>query len=330
MQKRLLTLIAMVLALFLWGGKVTAQDVHFSQFYSNPVYLNPAFAGANVCPRVVANFRDQWPSISGTFVSYSASYDQHFDKLAGGIAVLFMGDHAGQGTINTYAASFVYSYRLKCSRKFNMRFALQATYQQKTLDWNKLTFPDMIDPRYGFVYETNETQPSKLSKGVFDCSAGIIGYTKNIYFGFAAHHLTRPYEGFISVSRLPIKWTAHFGGYFDLKRKSRREHRFGDISISPNIIYQHQLTFHQFNYGLYLNYYPFVVGMWFRHSIKNPDALIFMFGLQHEMIRVAYSYDLTVSKLANLSGGAHEVSLQFLFRCREKSRVMKDLNCPTF
>lgn len=330
MQKRIYSLIIMAMFLFFGGGKVVAQDVHFSQFFSNPVYLNPAFAGANVCPRVVANFRDQWPSISGTFVSYSASYDQHFDKLAGGIGVLLMGDHAGQGTINTYAASFIYSYKLKVSRKFSMRFALQATCQQKSLDWSKLTFPDMIDPKYGFVYETNETQPSKLTKVVADFSTGFIGYTDKLYFGLAVHHFTRPYEGFISVSRLPIKWTAHFGGYFDLKRKSRRARSFGDISISPNIIYQHQLSFHQFNYGMYLNYYPFVVGVWYRHSIKNSDAIIFMFGLQHEMIRVAYSYDLTVSKLANLSGGAHEVSLQFLFKCPEKARVMKDLNCPSF
>ena len=223
-----------------------------------------------------------------------------------------MGDHQGQGTINTYAASIIYSYKLKVSRKFSMRFALQATFQQKSLNWDKLTFGDMIDPKYGFVYETNETAPAKQSKAIADFSAGFIGYTKNFYFGLAVNHVTRPYEGFISVSRLPIKWTAHVGGYFDLKRRSRKSRSFGDISISPNIIYQHQMEFHQLNYGFYLNYYPFAV------------------GLQHERVRVAYSYDLTVSKLANLSGGAHEVSLQLLLPCPERKRVMKDLVCPTF
>lgn len=329
MQKHLFIIVIFSM-IFLGSGKVVAQDVHFSQFFSNPVYLNPAFAGANVCPRIVLNFRDQWPSISGTFVSYSASYDQHFDKLAGGIGVLVMGDRAGQGTISTYSASLIYSYKLKVTRKFNMRFALQATYQQKTLDWSKLTFGDMIDPKYGFVYQTNETQPERLSKGVIDFSAGFIGYTDKLYFGFAANHVTRPYEGFISISRLPIKWTGHFGGYFDLKRKSRKVRSFGDIAISPNIIYQQQMQFHQLNYGMYLNYYPFVVGVWFRQCFKNADAFVFLFGLQHERIRVAYSYDLTVSKLANLSGGAHEVSLQLLLKCPEKTRIMRDLNCPSF
>lgn len=329
MRKITLLILASML-LFLESGTLVAQDAHFSQFFANPLYLNPAFAGANVCPRVTAHFRDQWPSVAGTYVTYTASYDQHFDKLAGGIGVLFMGDRAGGGTINTYNISLMYSYKLKVSRKFNMRFALQATYQQKSLNWDKLTFGDMIDPKYGFVYQTNEQQPSKLSKGCVDFSAGFIGYTDKIYFGFAANHFTRPYEGFNSVSRLPVKWTGHVGAYFDLKRKSRKDRSFGDISLSPNIIYQQQMKFHQLNMGLYLNYYPFVVGLWYRECFNNRDAVIVMFGIQHDMIRLAYSYDITISKLANISGGAHEVSLQLLFPCPEKARVIKDLNCPTF
>ncbi|WP_417266527.1 type IX secretion system membrane protein PorP/SprF, partial [Brumimicrobium sp.] len=32
-------------------GEVHAQDPQFSQFYANPIYLNPAFAGSHGCPR---------------------------------------------------------------------------------------------------------------------------------------------------------------------------------------------------------------------------------------------------------------------------------------
>jgi hypothetical protein len=141
--------------------------------------------------------------------------------LAGGIGVLVIGDRAGQGTISTNSASLIYSYKLKVTRKFNMRFALQ-NVSTKTLDWSKLTFGDMIDPKYGFVYQTNETQPERLSKGVIDFSAGFIGYTDKLYFGFAANHVTRPYEGFISISRLPIKWTGHFGDIFTSREKAEK------------------------------------------------------------------------------------------------------------
>ena len=211
-----------------------------------------------------------------------------------------------------------------------MRFALQATYQNKSLDWDKLIFPDMIDPRYGVVYETNEQRPEKLSRSVADFSAGFLGYTKNFYFGFAAHHVTQPYEGFLnSKARLPYKLTGHVGANFTLSKKNRRvENSLGDMSLSPNVIYMYQMGSHQFNYGLYFQYYPFLVGAWFRQSTTNPDAVVFLAGVEYNWFRVGYSYDLTVSRLANVSGGSHEVSLQFLLPCPKKRTIISDLKCP--
>jgi len=318
-------------ALLLTSSMVSAQDAHFSQFYANPLYLNPAMAGTNVCPRIATSFRDQWPSVQGEFVSYTISYDQHFDKINGGIGILLFGDRAGQGTFNTYNANFMYSFKLKVTKKFNLRLALSAGYYQTSLDWNKLTFGDMIDPKYGFVYQTSELPPGDLAKGQFDFAGGMLGYFNNFYFGFAAHHIVPMYVGFISETyRLPIKFTAHVGGYFDLVRKSKKELSFGDISISPNIIYQQQMTAHYFNEGFYLNFYPFTVGLWLRHSLQNIDAIIFTTGIQHDQFRIGYSYDITANGLSGQSGGAHEITLQLLLRCPEKSRTIKDLECPHY
>ncbi len=66
MMKRLV----IVLALFTVGmGDLFAQDPEFTQFYANPLYLNPAFAGTARCPRICLNYRNQWPGITGTFVT---------------------------------------------------------------------------------------------------------------------------------------------------------------------------------------------------------------------------------------------------------------------
>ena len=46
--------------LFISVGKVTAQDIHFSQFYMSPLTLNPATAGAYKDINVTTNYRDQW------------------------------------------------------------------------------------------------------------------------------------------------------------------------------------------------------------------------------------------------------------------------------
>jgi hypothetical protein len=39
-------------ALIAWSSVSVAQDVVYSQFYANPVYLNPALAGGKLCNRL--------------------------------------------------------------------------------------------------------------------------------------------------------------------------------------------------------------------------------------------------------------------------------------
>src|SRR5690606_40010984 len=95
--KRLLTIGLLCFA----TTTANAQDPTFTQFYSNPLYLNPAFAGSHGCPRFVANYRNQWPSLSGNYVTYAVGYDQYFKNISGGFGVLATHDMQGQGTIQT-------------------------------------------------------------------------------------------------------------------------------------------------------------------------------------------------------------------------------------
>ena len=68
------TLFIIAVAIFM-SNITKAQDPAFSQFYANPLYLNPAFAGSNECPRANLNYRDQWPGIGRTYITTSASFD---------------------------------------------------------------------------------------------------------------------------------------------------------------------------------------------------------------------------------------------------------------
>ena len=105
---------------------ISAQDPEFTQFYANPIYLNPAFAGTNMCPRVNLNWRNQWPGISGTFITSSASFDQHSESLHGGLGLLVTNDQAAN-SLKTTRISGIYSYQLKISRKFSIRLGMEAT-----------------------------------------------------------------------------------------------------------------------------------------------------------------------------------------------------------
>jgi type IX secretion system PorP/SprF family membrane protein len=319
MVKRLLIAFTSGFILF-FGENAFAQDPEFTQFYANPLYLNPAFAGTARCPRFCLNYRNEWPNISGTYVTYSASYDQHIDAIFGGIGLLVTNDRAGQGTINTTNVSGMYSYQLNITREFSIKLAGEVTYMQKAIDWSKLNFGDMIDPRRGFVYTTNEV-PNLASKSNIDFSAGVLGFSKRYYFGAAVNHLTEPDEGLLGVSHLPMKITGHAGAVIPLDGN-----RNPLVYISPNILYQKQQDFQQLNLGLYLVKGPIVGGLWYR----NRDSFILLIGLQKDHFKAGYSYDVTISRLTNTTAGSHEISFQLQFECKPKKKKFRTVSCPSF
>ena len=69
---RLIHIIVMLVLSF----SVKAQDIEFSQFYANRLYLNPALAGSEFAPVASISYRNQWPQNNKAFVTYTASFDQ--------------------------------------------------------------------------------------------------------------------------------------------------------------------------------------------------------------------------------------------------------------
>lgn len=311
-----------------------AQDVSFSQYYGNPLYLNPALAGSKICPRLTLNYRNQWPSIPATFVDYSVSYDQFIDAVSGGIGLVVINENQAAGTLNSTTVGAMYAFRVNLTKNLTMSAALQGSYIQTKLDWDKFVFGDQLvgGDLLGQLPPTAETPPDRLNLGMIDFSSGILfGYRERLYGGFAAHHMNQPDNSFYSNgdSKLAMKYTLHAGALIDV-RQGLQNGDVEDLSISPNVMYQQQGEFHQLNVGVYLNFYPFVVGGWFRHNFENPDAVIALIGFMQPKFKLGYSYDYTVSQLTNNTGGAHEISFTWQFDCGQKTFKQKAIKCPRF
>lgn len=327
--QRTLLISLLFLSCFVRGN---AQDVIYSQFYANPLYLNPALAGAKLDQRITLNYRNQWPSINNGYITYSAAWDQQFDKISGALGFMANADVGGGGIYNKFSGSGIYSYRLRATRFIVLNAAVEATYLQYKLDWNKLVFGDQIDVHSGSIEQSREYVPEKLNVGNIDLSAGILGgYKESLYFGVAVNHLTRPdiafYEG--NENRVNMRWTVHSGILIDF-RQGMDGSDIRNFSISPNFIYVQQGKFQQLNVGMYVNKFPFVTGLWLRHNFGNPDAVIALMGFQAKNYKIGYSYDYTISHLTNKSGGAHEISIAWLIQRPSKSIRYRALKCPTF
>lgn len=327
-----ISLVALLFVAAIQG--VNAQDVNFSQFYANPLYLNPAFAGSKVAPRLAMSYRAQWPQMVSAYSTVSASYDQYVNPLHGGVGVTLMTDRQGDhGALKTSNLGLVYAFNFQLHEDIHMSAALQMGIINTNIAWDEyLRFGDQIDPVNGFVLGTNAERPDQTSITTADFAAGLIAYGNAWYAGFAAQHLTQPNLGFYSEYRLGTKFTAHAGGLINLSAEARRTSSLGLGSpvISPNIVYQMQDGFSCFNYGVYLDWMPFMVGLWYRHSLENSDAFIFMVGAQYDYLKIGYSYDVTVSKLANNTGGSHELTLGIMLPTPSPKHKVRAVRCPSF
>jgi type IX secretion system PorP/SprF family membrane protein len=309
---------------------VKAQDAHFSQFYANSLYLNPAFAGAEKCPKLSLNYRNQWPALGPTYVTYSAAYDQYLNVLQGGVGLHLMNDIQGGGTITTTMISGMYAYTLPVTRKFFVAGGFQVSYIMKTINWD-FVFPNMIHPLYGPIYSSLEN-PDIINnqRNYVDFSTGLLAFSERTFFGLAVHHLTQPSESFLrgSDAVLPRKISVHFGTEVPINSS---KYRRGELKISPQLLFHQQGQFQQFNWGVYVARKQIVAGFWLRQNFNfQYDSFIMLAGFKQDNLRFAYSYDMTVSRLKNSTYGAHEVSVAFTFTCPEKNIKKGVISCPMF
>lgn len=305
-------------SLLLAVATLKAQDPIYSQFFAAPLQINPASVGNTAAPRITLNYRNQWLSFNNAFVTYSASYEQFLEPLKSSIGVMVQSDNAGNGIYSLTNVAAIYGYRLEVSRDFFLKIGIEVGGGQLALDWEQLVFLDQLDPIQGRISQTEEIPPINLSRTYLDIGTGLMAYGKQFYGGISFKHVNAPEQNLLNIndnisSGLPMRTTIHAGGQFTLQEANSR--KLGSF-ISPNIMLIQQGNFGQLNGGAYVGAGSFFGGAWYRHAFTNPDALIFLAGVQYGILKIGYSYDFTISNLgiaAGGSGGAHEISVTFNF-----------------
>lgn len=306
-----------------------AQDPNYSQFYANPIFMNPAFAGTTELQRVVANYRNQWPQQGNAFTTYSLSYDRLLNNLKSGLGIQVNYDREPNNVINSSWATVSYSHHVQLGMETFMTLGLQGGLVVKQYDVNGLVFPSNIDQISGQISGNVPISITEARKTFPDFAVGLVGQHKRTFWGISAHHLSRPDESIVegdNKGKVPVKITALAGN------RSRKLHHgllSREFTLSPNILYQQQGSFKQLNLGIYMIEKSFLFGGWFRHNFDvRPDALIALIGYARERFQFGYSFDFTLSKLSNYSHGSHEVSLTFFLGAKSRKNLQNRLLIP--
>jgi type IX secretion system PorP/SprF family membrane protein len=313
----------MLLAGILLPPVVRSQDPAMSQFYANPLFMNPAMTGLEGPGKAYFGYRNQWPAASNPYSTYHASFDQYVEALDGGIGVHVINDRQGGGIINTLSLDAINAYHLKISRDLTVTGGLQASVGQRNMNPDGLVLPDEL----AGMGTTSLTGYSRIFP---DFSVGFGGFYKSYYGGMAVHHLHRP---FLSpsedpVNRLERRYTVHLGALFPVYEKRLG---FEVLQLSPNLVFMQQGVYQQMNYGLEVLYKIFLGGVWFRQDLTfSYGTLIFSAGFAREQFRLRYSYDAKLSSpdLHVPSLGAHEISVVVTFEKLYKTPKRRAIKSP--
>ncbi len=331
MMARILKLGLLLCAVLLTCMAGKAQDPQFTQFFANPVYLSPSYAGASQGHRVVLSYRDQWSVVPNMFRTLSASYDINISTLRSGLGVFVLGDLAGSGHLGTILGGAVYSYSVSMNDSWSFRPGIGVYFVQRSINYSRLIWGDQLNndpPAKSTVQELGKSHVYDI-----DVSTSVLFHTTNAWVGATWDHMLRPKNSFFTEkSRTPYRFTA-FGGYRFVLQSLYRRGVNQSVSVASNVRWQGR--FGQVDLGGYWYRYPILLGVWYRglpivKRYFGSDAVAFMVGCRFGGLQVAYSYDLTVSRLEPGTGGSHEISLTYEAKITPKKRKYKAPICPPY
>jgi len=327
---------------FVIGLQGYAQDLHFSQFFNNPLLTNPANTGfiPDADYRLGASYRNQYSNIMAVPYRTMSIYGdaQVFrDRIETGwmgLGGVILRDVAGSGSLTSTKiyASIAYHQMLGLSSLLTAGF--NVGWANKRIDQSKLTFPDQFDGKFFDATLPTSVQLLNNSVSYFDMQAGLnYAYfpTEDIYInaGYSIHHVNQPKETFFegdNTSRLDMRHIGFINGIFKMS---------DNVIINPNVYYTIMARSSELVGGMNAAYNlsgdgskQIVAGLYYRYN----DALIPMVGLEINNIRFTFSYDVTTSSLKNFnhSFGADEFNLLNKGFYSQFQGDRKQTLCPTF
>lgn len=322
-----------------------AQDLHFTQFYANPLYLNPAMCGQFEGDfRIAGSYRNQYSSVVGRspYKTYSFSYEGKFfafedDYFAVGVNAL--ADKAGTSDFATTQGNITLNYikHLSDWPTQYLSFGVQTGLAQRNTNFAYLRFGTQFD---GVDYNPSlSTQENFLNDNFvfWDVNTGLMYYMafsdnsrSNVYGGLVLSHINRPNVRLLDgpSERLYMKITAHVGSNLQLGES---------FDVNPGLLFHSMGPSMQILPGVNIKYIfdnsnqgykAFQLGVWGRVNKTGFDMIAPTLRFDMNQFSFGVSYDLNASSLKRASSGRGGIELSIMYT--HDSGKKRQQGCPRF
>ncbi|GAB3574570.1 hypothetical protein GCM10027345_08630 [Hymenobacter daeguensis] len=319
-----------------------AQDVYFSQPFATRLHTNPAFTGLVDDYSVTVSYRNQFPSIAGSFVTAQTAADIRLNQPGQhhALGLLVNQDRSGAVGYTRLEIGALYAYHTRLNEKLALSGGLRASYGRQRVGYDNFVFGDQIQED-GTVVGPSAESLDFPPANYLSLGTGAVLYTDQFWLSLAGQHLNQPNLGFRTQGDLPLLLTIS-GGYKFFALKPGPGIATREVSYTPVAAYTQQGGSHRIETGLYFTASPITLGAVYRNislpsSVGPQHVLAAVVGVQAGGLRLGYSYDVGLSRLSADLGGAHELTLSLRAfdklenaHRRLKRRVYPAAPCPAF
>lgn len=318
---------------------VTAQDIHFSQFYFSPLSLNPANTGNYKGDyRFFGNYRSQWRDISKAYNTFSAGGDFNIypsnQNVSGGL--IFINDKSG-GNLKIMKIMPSAAFHKKIAG-YNLHIGIQPGVVIKSIDFYSHSFPNQLNWNTGKFDNTLTNTETGVNQRFtyFDLNAGFAASRKfgkiEPEIGYTLFHINKPKESFLSqTNKLPVRQAYNIGLNYYLN---------ATIILRGYTMYGYTTKVSDWVSGMNVEYVlsknafftnsVFAGFMWRDGFKRNPDAGIVTAGMNYQNYTIGFSYDITFSQLKTAvdSKGAFEIAL--IYKGKNTRLSKKAIPCERY
>jgi putative ATPase len=330
-------LLLISLSSFLYGF---SQDHHYSQFYVEPMNINPSLTAVyDGLFRVGVHHRSQWLAVSKPFSTFSCFADAPVYKNDRrgelfGLGIHFLTDKAGDAQYRSFQGALSASYlkSLDAHRKWKWLLGVYLSINQRDLLIDKLYFDEQFRNSY---FDPNNPVSDVVPSSVylyFDWGTGTalsFAPSRNQIFsiGLSISHLNRPKQSLLEESaKMNMKWTA----YLSMKWECGK-----NFLLQPSIYTAFQGTAMEWIGGTNFEYifkehaYSDGVTIGAGAFYRLKDAFILNALVEIKNIRFIFGYDVNLSSFAPATHnrGGFELSLVYTFKRKTIRKIGKE-PCP--
>lgn len=284
-------LVAIIIG-FVWVNSFAQQDPHFTQFFDNTLFINPAYAGSKDVLNITSLHREQWVGFNGRPVSTTLSVHSPLSYKSIGLGITYVNDNVGPVKQNLFYGDFSYSLRFK--NKSKLAFGLKAGLNLINIGSNSLNTTTDSDPNL-INNVRNQVNPN--------FGFGVYYHTPKWFIGASTPKLIeQSYDG--SKTNMERRhYFAHVGGVINMGAQWKLR-PIAQVKFTPGA----PMSLDASVAGIYNE--RFYIGALYRLDAAIGAFVQFQISPQ---FRAGFATDFGTQEIRNYNYGTFEVMLSYDF-----------------